>query len=90
MLAFSSAGDIVDGKDIGTSAAIVNGSMFIVGGILMGLPGGRYLEAGALGLDEMAASQFANFPLLLAIILGLIVAILKRETHPQAPSKMKM
>jgi cyanate permease len=35
MLAFSTAGDVVTPNRIGTSAAIVNGIMFIVGGIMI-------------------------------------------------------
>jgi hypothetical protein len=39
MLAFSCAGDIVRIDLIGTSAAVVNGSMFLVGGLLIARPG---------------------------------------------------
>jgi len=38
MLAFSTAGDLVEPENIGTSAAIVNGIMFIAGGITISRP----------------------------------------------------
>ena len=41
MLAFSTAADVVTPNRIGTSAAIVNGIMFIVGGIMISRPGMR-------------------------------------------------
>lgn len=37
MLNFTAAGDNVPQHLIGTSASIVNGSMFVAGGLLMGL-----------------------------------------------------
>ena len=39
MLAFSTAADVVRRSQIGTSATIVNGIMFIVGGIMISRPG---------------------------------------------------
>lgn len=84
MLAFSSAADVVEAKYIGTSAAIVNGLMFIVGGIMISRPG---LRAG-LGLEEgltpasLELAQFASRPLVIAIILSLLIALFMRETHP--------
>jgi hypothetical protein len=49
MLAFSTAGDVVEPKNIGTSAAIGNGIvMFILGGIMISRPGVRI----GLGLEE--------------------------------------
>jgi MFS family permease len=84
MLAFSSAADVVEAKYIGTSAAIVNGLMFIVGGIMISRPG---LRAG-LGLEEglipasIDLAQFASRPLVLAIIFALVIALFMRETHP--------
>jgi sulfite exporter TauE/SafE len=84
MLAFSSAADVVEPKYIGTSAAVVNGMMFIVGGIMISRPGLRV----GLGLDEGLApasldlAQFAARPLLLAVCLALAIALLMRDTHP--------
>ena len=85
MLAFSSAGDVVEPKYIGTSAAIVNGIMFILGGIMISRPGVRIglgLEEGVLpGSLEMA--QFAARPLLIGVCVALVIASLMRETYPR-------
>ena len=84
MLAFSSAADVVEAKYIGTSAAIVNGLMFIVGGIMISRPG---LRAG-LGIEEgltpasLELAQYASRPLVLAIVISLVIALFMRETHP--------
>ena len=88
MLAFSTAADIVEPQNIGTSAAFVNGMMFILGGVMISRPGARV----GLGLDEgalpgsMELAQFAGRPLLLGLILALLVAALMRETYPQEQS----
>lgn len=84
MLAFSTAGDVVKPSCIGTSAAIVNGLMFIVGGLMISRPG---LRAG-IGLDTGIASgslemaQFAARPMLLGLCIALVIALLMRETYP--------
>lgn len=86
MLAFSSAADVVEAKFIGTSAAIVNGLMFIAGGIMISRPGFR----AGLGLEEGIAAaslelvQFAARPLMLALMAALLLAMFMRETHPSA------
>jgi MFS family permease len=84
MLAFSTAADVVEPQNIGTSAALVNGFMFIMGGILISRPGlriGLGLEAGVTpGSLEMA--QYAALPLLIAICLAFVIALLMRETYP--------
>lgn len=84
MLAFSTAADVVRPTQIGTSAAIVNGIMFILGGILISRPGVRI----GLGLEQgieagtLEAAQFAGWPLLVALIIALVLAVLMRETYP--------
>jgi MFS family permease len=84
MLAFSSAADVVEPKYIGTSAAIVNGIMFILGGIMISRPGLRV----GLGLEEglepasIELAQFASRPLILAVSIALVIALFMRETHP--------
>lgn len=84
MLAFSTAADVVEPKYIGTSAAIVNGTMFIIGGVLISRPGMRIglgLETGvAAATLEMA--QFAARPLLVAVCLALLIAVPMKETYP--------
>ena len=86
MLAFSSAADVVEAKFIGTSAAIVNGLMFIAGGIMISRPGFR----AGLGLEEGIAAaslelvQFAARPMMLALVAAFLLAMFMWETHPSA------
>ena len=85
MLAFSTAADVVQPSQIGTSAAIVNGMMFLVGGIMISRPGVRI----GIGLDaeltprSIELAQFASRPLLLGIVVALLVALFMRETYPK-------
>jgi MFS family permease len=86
MLAFSTAADVVRPHQIGTSAAIVNGLMFIAGGILLSRPGTRIgwgLEAG-LEPKSLDLAQYASLPLTVALVVALIVSILMRETYPKS------
>jgi MFS family permease len=89
MLAFSTAGDVVEPKHIGTSAAIVNGIMFLVGGIMISRPGVRI----GLGIEEGVApgslemAQFAGRPMLIGVCLAFVIALLMRETYPRKPSQ---
>lgn len=85
MLAFSTAADVVKPSQIGTSAAIVNGIMFIVGGIMISRPGARI----GLGIDagiepkSLEIAQYAARPLMVAIVLALAIAFAMRETYPK-------
>jgi MFS family permease len=84
MLSFSTAADVVQPHQIGTSAAIVNGIMFIVGGILMSRPGVRIglgLEAG-IEPKSLALAQYAGLPLTIALVLAVVLAFLMKETYP--------
>jgi MFS family permease len=86
MLAFSTAADVVQPSQIGTSAAIVNGIMFIVGGIMISRPGVRIgigLEEG-LQAQSLELAEFAAWPLMLAILIALPVAFFMRETYPRS------
>jgi len=86
MLAFSTAADVVQPSQIGTSAAIVNGIMFIVGGIMISRPGVRIgigLEEG-LQAQSLELAEFAAWPLMLAVIVALPAAIFMRETYPRS------
>jgi Na+/melibiose symporter-like transporter len=85
MLAFSTAADVVQPRQIGTSAAIVNGIMFILGGILISRPGERIglgLEAG-LQPRSLELAQHASLPLVIASALALVVALVMKETYPR-------
>jgi hypothetical protein len=84
MLAFSTAADVVEPENIGTSAAIVNGTMFIVSGIMISRPGVRI----GLGISEgiapktLGLAEFAALPMLVGVFIALVVAVLMRETYP--------
>lgn len=86
MLAFSTAADVVAPNQIGTSAAIVNGLMFILAGVLIARPGAlgsRALEAGIQpGTLELA--QVSGRPLILAAVTALVIAHFMRETYPRS------
>lgn len=89
MLAFSTAGDVVEPKDIGTSAAVVNGIMFILGGIMISRPGIRI----GLGLDagitpgSIEIAQYAGRPFIISVCIAFVVAALMRETYGGASQK---
>jgi hypothetical protein len=86
MLAFSTAADVVQPSQIGTSAAIVNGIMFIVGGIMISRPGVRI----GLGLDagiepkSLELAQYASWPLLAALVIALALSFYMKETYPKS------
>jgi MFS family permease len=85
MLAFSTAADVVKPSQIGTSAAIVNGIMFIVGGIMISRPGVRIglgIEAG-IEPKSLALAQSAALPMMVAIVVALAIACAMRETYPR-------
>jgi MFS family permease len=83
MLAFSAAGDVVSMKLIGTSAALVNGAMFLVSGLLIARPG-QIAErfASIAGLTDEVVKR-SMLPLELALVLALLFAALIRESHPR-------
>ncbi len=86
MLAFSTAGDVVGPDQIGTSAAIVNGTMFIMGGILISRPGmrvGAWQQAHDGQIDYLSLARFAALPLLVALALALVLALVIKETYPR-------
>jgi MFS family permease len=86
MLAFSTAADVVRPDQIGTSAAIVNGIMFIVGGIMISRPGVRIglgLEAG-IEPKSLELAQYASWPLIIALIGAAALAFVMKETYPKS------
>ena len=84
MLAFSISADIVEPQKIGTSAAIVNGIMFIFGGLLISRPGVRVDRAIELGLEpgSMDLAQYAALPLIAALALAVVLSLAMKETYP--------
>jgi MFS family permease len=86
MLSFSTAADVVQPGQIGTSAAIVNGIMFIFGGILISRPGVRIglgINAG-IPPKSLELAQYASLPLTVALAAALILAFIMKETYPSA------
>jgi MFS family permease len=85
MLAFSTAADVVEPRQIGTSAAIVNGIMFIVGGIMISRPGARIDRAIDLGMEKgsLELAQYAAVPIVAALAVALVLAFAMKETHPK-------
>jgi MFS family permease len=84
MLAFSAAADVVKVELIGTSAAIVNGTMFLVSGLLIARPGqlAERFAAQAAAAPEVAVR--AALPLELALVAALVLVVLIKESHPRA------
>lgn len=85
MLAFSTAADVVEPSQIGTASSLVNGIMFLMGGVLISRPGMRIDMGIAEGVDHgMALAQYAARPLVAALMLALLLIALMRETYPAA------
>ena len=70
-------------------AAIVNGIMFIVGGIMMARPGVRIDRAVELGMERgtLELVQYAAVPMVAALAIALVLALGMRESYPAAPDK---
>jgi MFS family permease len=83
MLSFSTAADVVQPEQIGTSAAIVNGLMFIAGGFFISAPGARIPDAQAAGLTGLAGAQYAAMPLVVALVVALVLCFFMKETYPR-------
>jgi MFS family permease len=77
MLAFSAAADVVQPSQIGTSAAIVNGIMFIVGGIMISGPGVRIGVGIESGIEPRSLDHQASR----VTIMTPVTAMLKRAHH---------
>lgn len=79
MLNFTAAADNVSPQLIGTSASIVNGSMFILGGIMMGLPGKVLASTQELLPDY----QNAMLVCVIALFIALIISFFIKESYPK-------
>lgn len=83
LLSFSTAADVVKPFQIGTSAAIVNGIMFILGGVLISRPGVRI----GMGIEAsvepgLAIALYAALQLVVALILALLIVLFMKEAYP--------
>ena len=84
MLSFSTVADVMKPSQIGTSAAIVNGITFIVGGILISRPGVRIgwgIDAG-IEPQSLALAQYASWPLIALLVLAFALPFFMNETYP--------
>ena len=86
MLAFSTAADVVKPSQIGTSAAIVNGIMFIFGGILISRPGVRvgWGMEGGIAPRSLELAQYASVPIIIALVVALALSFVMKETYPRS------
>ena len=84
MLCFSSAADVVKPNQIGTSASIVNGMIFITGGIMMARPGIRIDRAIEMGAAKVPLdiAQYAALPFVVVLASALVLALAMKETYP--------
>ena len=86
MLAFSTVADVMKSSLMGTSAAIVNGVTFIVGGILISRPGVRMGVGINAGIEpnSLAIAQYASVPLLAALVIAFALPFFMKETYPKS------
>lgn len=94
MIAFTIGMELADKSLIGTSAALVNATQFIAGGILMAIPGRVLAGSGLISriaqLDLHATENLSDYQWALIIyplVLGaaLLLFLFLRETHPDRP-----
>lgn len=76
MLAFTMAAEMVSPDKIGTSASLVNGTMFVMGGILMSAPGSMLGKSGL----SLGAMQTAISVLLLTLLVATVASFAQKET----------
>ncbi len=97
MLNFPIGADLVRPALIGTSAAIVNAVQFIVGGLIMAVPGrvlsGTGLIARIAEMEGTAAGTATDYQwamLIIPLVLGgaLILFLFLRETYPGAEEEL--
>ncbi len=71
---------------IGTSAAVVNGITFLVGGVLISRPGVRIGWGIDAGIEprSLAIAQYASLPLIVVLAIAVALAFFMRETYPKS------
>ncbi len=77
MLGFTVAGESVAGGLVGSSAAIVNGVCFIIGGLLMSIPGAFLSET-----PDLDDYQSVLWLIPAVLVLGIVASLMLRDTHP--------
>ena len=97
MLPFTIAAELVSPTLIGTSAALVNATQFVIGGIMMAVPGrvldgtgliSRIREKSSFHLDAAPSVvvdfQWAMSIMPVTLIIGLFLCFFLKETYPQS------
>ena len=97
MLPFTIAAELVSPTLIGTSAALVNATQFVIGGIMMAVPGrvldgtgliSRIREKSSSHLDAAPSVvvdfQWAMSIMPVTLIIGLFLCFFLKETYPQS------
>lgn len=82
MLAFTIAGEAVPGRLIGSSAAVVNAVMFIVGGLLTSVPASFLPDVKSPTPDEFANALWLIWAVL--VVGAVAVLFISGKSHPQA------
>ena len=97
MLNFPIGADLVRPALIGTSAAVVNAVQFIVGGVIMAIPGrvlsgtgliARLAEMEGTAEGTVADYQWAMLIIPLALGFALFLFLFLRETYPDADEEL--
>lgn len=81
MLGFTVAGESVPGSLVGSASAIVNGICFIIGGLLMALPGWALVEN-----PDLADYQRVLWVIPAALAVGTVVGLMLRDPEPAGDS----
>ena len=99
MLPFTIGMELVPSSLIGTSAAVVNATQFIIGGLMMAIPGRVLGGTGLIArihesvsqVDGTPAGSLADYQWAIAIMpvvlgIGLFLCLFLRETYPKSSS----
>jgi MFS family permease len=90
MLSFSTAADVVAPRRIGSSAAIVNGLMLVLGGIMIQRSAARVDAPGGMEPGTLELARSGAVPLVAALFVALGLALLMKDTYPRiAPSSRR-
>jgi len=85
MLAFSMAGDTVPPELIGAASAVVNGVMFLFGGVLIALPGQIVAREESAGMPvSMLMGELAGTPVAIGLALAMLIVACVRESYPNS------
>ena len=99
MLPFTIGAELVTPALVGTSAAVVNATQFIVGGIMMAVPGRVLAGTGLIARIHESVNELPGTPsgtvadyqwalMIMPVMLGigLLLCLLLKETYPKGSS----